>query len=84
MTSFGSTDIPMTKRSGYRRCASMPFGDSPTHAISMLNSSILSTIHSTTSVSSATTSGTSLNMYWTGNSISSHDSAVLEVARKKS
>ena len=84
MTSFGSTDIPMTKRSGYRRCASMPFGDSPTCAIRMPNSSILSTTHWTTSVPSGTMSGTPLNMYCTGNSISRTLSASLRLARKKS
>ena len=70
MMSFGFTDMPSTKRSGYRRCASSPFVVSPTRAIVMLNASIFSTTHSTTSVPSSTTSGTPLKMYWTGNSIS--------------
>ena len=33
ITSLGSTDMPSTKRSGYRRWASMPFGDRPTRAM---------------------------------------------------
>ena len=84
MMSFGFTDIPMTNRSGYLRCASSPLGERPTRAMAMLNASIFSSTHSTTSVPSSTTSGTPLKMYWTGNSISCWLCASLRLARKKS